>query len=364
MKRGMTLEALGLALAEQEEAKQDYLVDPNRLRMESGGFPPVLRVLDQAGEDCMEPLELNATAHRQLGGYLRIPASYYGRMLQEDPELLAYNVNRWLHDVQEPKLMRTMNGTVRALLSNRYWCVDHLELLRVAGPVFDQIPGLTVRSCGLTESRMYVEVINQRLQQDVVPGDTVQYGIIITNSEVGMGAISIQPLIYRLVCTNGMVVSKRFGSGTHRIHKGSVLPLSGPMCSYEAPGLDGQQQTVTDIRKRLTDAIQGAKFEIILEQMRRATEVAIEAEDVPALLKEVGAAVGIREAEQEGVLRHLLANHDMTQYGLANAVTRYAQDVISYDRATELEAAGYDLMTMPRRQWTHFNEMAAISVAA
>ena len=364
MKKGLTLSELELALAQQEEAKQDYLVDSSHLQMESGGFPPVLRVLDEAGEDCVEPLALNATAHRQLGAYLRIPANYYPRMLKEDPDLLASNVNRCLHDVQEPKLLRTMDGTVRALLSNRYWCVDHLELLQAMEPVFDQIEGLAVRSCGLTEARMYVEVINQRLQQDVVPGDTVQYGIIITNSEVGMGAITIKPLIYRLVCTNGMVVSKQLGGGAHRIHKGSALPLSGTMRSYEAPGLSGRQQMVTSIRQSLTEAIRGAKFEIVLEQMRRATKAAIEAEDLTAFMKEVGPAVGLREAEQSPVLQHLLAERDMTQYGLANAVTRYAQDVDSYDRATELETLGYDLMTMPQRQWTHFNEMAAALAAA
>ena len=54
----------------------------------------------------------------------------------------------------------------------------------------------------------------------------------------------------------------------------------------------------------------------------------------------------------------------MTLYGLANAVTRYAQDVSSYDRSTQLEAAGYELMTMPMRQWMYFNQMAAPQAAA
>ena len=54
----------------------------------------------------------------------------------------------------------------------------------------------------------------------------------------------------------------------------------------------------------------------------------------------------------------------MTLYGLSNAVTRYAQDVSSYDRATRLEAMGYDIMTMPRRQWEHFNQIAASAAAA
>ena len=47
-------------------------------------------------------------------------------------------------------------------------------------------------SCQLTESRMYIKVVNTRLQAEVSPGDIVQSGIIISNSEVGawLGGIS------------------------------------------------------------------------------------------------------------------------------------------------------------------------------
>jgi hypothetical protein len=38
-------------------------------------------------------------------------------------------------------------------------------------------------------------------------------------------------------------------------------------------------------------------------------------------------------------------------YGFANAVTRYAQDVNTYDRSTELEGIGYNILTMPARTW-------------
>lgn len=37
---------------------------------------------------------------------------------------------------------------------------------------------------------------------EVRKGDIVQAGVMISNSEVGLGAVSIQPLVYRLVCTN------------------------------------------------------------------------------------------------------------------------------------------------------------------
>jgi hypothetical protein len=42
-------------------------------------------------------------------------------------------------------------------------------------------------------------------------------------------------------------------------------------------------------------------------------------------------------------------------YGLANAVTRHAQDVESYDRSTELETTAWSMLTMPRNEWEKLN---------
>ncbi len=35
-----------------------------------------------------------------------------------------------------------------------------------------------------------------RLQAEVVPGDVVQAGVIISNSETGQGAVWVKPLVY------------------------------------------------------------------------------------------------------------------------------------------------------------------------
>lgn len=364
MNVGLTLEQLGQELVCQSEVKWDYLVSSDKMTMETYGGLPVLRVLDSVGEDCMEPLELNSTAHRQMSGYLRIPANYYERMLKEYPELLAHNVNSWLNRTQEVKLLRTLDGTARAILSNRYWCVDNLQLLQAVIPVIGNMFGMSVVSCGLTETHMYVKIVSERLRDDVVPGDTVQYGVCITNSEVGMGAIAIQPLLYRLICTNGMVVGEHLGTGTRRVHKGTPLTLPGEFRHYYPPGDSHIRGFVEQFQKSLNEALQGAQFGALLDRMRLATQAHIQAQDLTLLLQKIGSAFGLREAEQECVLDHLLGGQDMTLYGLSNAVTRYAQDVSSYDRATRLEAMGYDIMTMPRRQWEHFNQIAASAAAA
>jgi len=44
--------------------------------------------------------------------------------------------------------------------------------------------------------------------------------------------------------------------------------------------------------------------------------------------------------EGAGILAHLRGGNDLSLWDLSSAVTRYAQDVGSYDRATELERVG------------------------
>ena len=48
---------------------------------------------------------------------------------------------------------------------------------------------------------------------------------------------------------------------------------------------------------------------------------------------------------------HLIRGGDLSAWGLANAVTRTAEDVPDYDRATELEAAGGRVIELAPADW-------------
>ena len=63
-------------------------------------------------------------------------------------------------------------------------------------------------------------------------------------------------------------------------------------------------------------------------------------------------------AEQGGVLRHLASGGDLTHYGLINAVTAFSQDVVDYDRATELETMGGKLVELSPDQWREVAQAA------
>jgi hypothetical protein len=59
------------------------------------------------------------------------------------------------------------------------------------------------------------------------------------------------------------------------------------------------------------------------------------------------------------VLTHLIEGGDLSQYGLMNAVTRTAEDAQSYDRASELEAAGAVVLDLHPTEWRELAQQAA-----
>lgn len=51
--------------------------------------------------------------------------------------------------------------------------------------------------------------------------------------------------------------------------------------------------------------------------------------------------------EEAGILRHFIMSNDNSAFGLINAVTRASQDMEDYNRATELERLGGELLDIP-----------------
>ena len=93
--------------------------------------------------------------------------------------------------------------------------------------------------------------------------------------------------------------------------------------------------------------------------MREATAVPMNTADVPGVVKLASRQFGLTDSEGEGILQHLIEGHDLSLYGLSNAVTRYSQDVSSYDRASDLEIIGYNILAMPRSVWSRLNQVSA-----
>jgi hypothetical protein len=93
-----------------------------------------------------------------------------------------------------------------------------------------------------------------------------------------------------------------------------------------------------------------SKFNGRIDQYREVSQRVIDAD--PVQVVEVTARrIGLNEGERSSVLQHLIRGGDMSQWGVANAVTRTAQDAESYDRATELESLGGDVVELSAGEW-------------
>lgn len=347
MKTGKTLQELAIELDRQQAAKKDMIVDMGALAMGSSDTGLALQV---TGGSTSAQYGINDIAHRQIGQHLKIPALYYDRMRTEYPELLVQNVNGWFSRTPDTKrMLRTMDGTARALLSDRYRRIDNFEVASAVLPIISGMDGASVESCELTDSRMYLKVVNPRVTAEVKKGDIVQAGIIISNSEVGMGSVNVSPLVYRLVCSNGMIAQD---GAVRKYHVGRANEGGEDFSIYRSETIEADDRAfLMKLEDSVRAAVDQAKFAAIVNRMREATEATMEAKVVPQVVELASKEYGMTEAEGKGILGHLIAGGDLSLYGLANAVTRQAQDVESYDRSTELEATGYKIITMAPALW-------------
>lgn len=357
MKYGCTLTELAQEIERQNNAKRDYLVDTTQLTMG----------LDVTGEvrldiaDSAHTFGLNEVAHQQIGQQMGIPLPYYRRMLSDAPGLLATNVNHWMRNRDEAakerrRMVRTLDNTARAFLSDRYRRIDNYEIANIVLPILGEIKDVQIASCEVTDRKLYIKAVNPRLQADVTPGDVVQSGVCITNSEVGLGSFEATPLVYRLVCSNGMVVND---AAQKRRHIGAKAQQGEDYALYADETIAADDRAfMLKVRDTVRSIVDATQFDKVVAMMQEAREAKITAESIPAFVELTAKEYAIGKKESESVLSYLIHGGDLSLYGLSNAVTRFSQDVPSYDRASELESIGYDVLSMPAKKWKQLNHSA------
>ena len=350
MKSGMTLQNLAVEIDRVRRTKCDYLIPSSSLSVrtypDSTGNVPTMAFDAPNGR---QQLGLTEVARRQLADKLRIPFAYFNRMQDEQPALLDSNVNVWLGcEGNETRMIRTLDGNVRAVLSKRYRPIDNWQVAEWVLPLLNAFDDARVESCSLTETRMFLKVVTPRITEEVAPGDLVQAGVVIGNSEVGHGSLSIQPLVFRLKCKNGLVASE----GTmRRAHIGRVLESNDGATVFQDETLRADDRAfMLKVRDVVRQAVSETTLRLVVDRMRRTTGIAIEGSPVRTV-EILADRYALNEEEQGGVLRHLITGGDLSGYGLVNAVTAYSQEVTDYQRATDFEELGGKLLDLSAHGW-------------
>lgn len=353
MKQGRALPEVLTELQRQNTAKQDFIGPAQAFRLQDDGRTFEINHLASGQQEVFGTTSL---FHRQIASTLGIPARYYDMMAEQKPELLAENVNAWFGDREQSYMIRSMDYGVgrvaRALLSDRYRRIDNLEIATAVLPLFAGQDGMEVMSCEVTENRLYLKIVNHRLEMACV-GDRVQAGVVISNSEVGLGAVSVQPLVYTLACTNGMVVSSL---GERRTHVGrAAKAMEDSFYLYSDETKEAEDKAfLLKLRDTTLAAIEEARFAQIVGKLEESNQARITGR-VQDVVELTGKTFDLNQSEQDNILNYLIQGGNLSLYGLSNAITRASQDVESYDRATALEGIGWQVATMEPAQWREIN---------
>lgn len=330
-----------LAQTIQSQKKRDFVGSTDLMEMSS---PDEFSLRE-------ERFPIADTMHDQISEKLGIPKQYYRRMASEDPKLLQDNVNGWMQRHPQKVMVRTLDGRARAMLSNAYRPLDNYDLLNSLLPIFEQHQslGLSVKDCGLTENYMHVKATVSSTQAEVKVGDVIEAGIVVSNSEIGKASLRVEPMVYRLICSNGAISSSAIRQFhlSRRMDVGDEVEELLQDRTKLARDMAFWMQVRDVVRGVLTDKrwinSEATKLRVASEQMIT--------KPVPEMLEVVQKKFGFQESETETMLDRLVRSGDFSKYGLYNAVTSAAQTVEDYDRRIDLERTGQKIVELPNVQW-------------
>lgn len=376
--RKTDFETLLATLDEQQDRKVDVITPATNLCF-SGGNLRVLRSdlePELTADGVKSPVQVFAPNDVFDGGLadrLGGPATAtYLRKLREAgrTDILDYTLNSLIHgdrprdgvQQHEPQtksvMVRALKdadggevGTARALLSNAYKIIDHVDTLRAAlsGMKAAGLGAEHVTECNLTSRKMYVTIEVPQIRaaaatllKDYVSPFTgqrgadnpiVHAGFVLGNSEVGDGTFFLYPRIVAEVCTNGMTIKKDVGALTQR-HLGGRL--DDGLITYS----DATHAANRDLISRMAEDTVRTFLtpDYLTSVIQKLEEKAGEKVAKPEqAIKEVTRKLEI-PALYDDVLAHFIKGADLSRGGIMHAVTAAAQSAdIDADTAFRME---------------------------
>ena len=364
MKQGIVgLENLAREVDRQRKSKRDFTVPSDLLRVTNYGANknPVLNI------DGIDDFEMNKVFHEQLANKTGIPKKYYDLMLEKAPDLLCKNANHWLIDEPEKKFVRTLDGQARAFLSGKYRPLDN-SLIFEAAMVALQNTEMQIASSEITDRHFFLKVnfpsmtaSIEKLASEIVkkythihPPDywtieTLQPGIVISNSEVGCGAVNIESLVYTIRCRNGAI----FTGSLRKYHVGKGLggdDESAMEYFTDATKKADDKAFIMKVHDIIKAACDPKVFQKNVEQIAIASTRLIDG-DVQRTVEKVQEKFDLGVEDADSILNHLIKGGKLDQWGLSSAVTAHAQNVADYEKATDLERIGGKIIELSPNDW-------------
>jgi len=186
------------------------------------------------------------------------------------------------------------------------------------------------------------------LQREVTKGDVVEAGVMVTNSEVGLGSVNVSPFIHRLACVNGMVVNDSRLHSRHLTASQATIDGVYEVLSDEAKELDNRA-LLTKVRDVVLSTSDKVRFENNVAKMTNATEIKIK--KPKKVIEVLENRFDLTKQEGEDILENLINRDDKQPtanvWSVVNSVTALGNTLDDYDRGTKMQSIGGVLLDMP-----------------
>lgn len=282
-----------------------------------------LVAVDKISFDKLETVNIDGITHgmrpiaqRSIACRLGIPFQY----LQKCPsQIQAVNMNHWIEKERNDHLFFRFDGEdVRAVFTPRYKPVDNIEILQKLDSL-KYGPDTEVQ-CHLDAEFMLLNILNGH-ESFSINGDRMRPGISISNSEVGLAALSISAFILRLVCTNGLIARTRMDNSYRHVS--------------------------TRILDRFSEVLDTVSLE--LENQRRQFRLSTQSEvkDPLSTIESFNRQFQLSERERKAVEWAWPQEAGETMFHIVNAYTRAAQiDGLSAESGYRLQKVSGDILAM------------------
>jgi hypothetical protein len=285
---------------------------------------------------------MDTKARTQLVDKVGMPVKYYNQLVDMKlQELASFNVNtllgnRPLEKVMVRSFLADDGLKIRAILSNRYRCLDNYDLFLAAADTFRGCNATmwTARTWGSGEGFELFgvsEEIQQKIRIDRTfdrpdhfitkfgdDGDVNYAAVRVSNSETGAGGLSVTMSMMRAVCNNLCV----WGNRVSQIHLEKRKEEEGLIMSDDRSAAEANVIWLK-IRDAIKTAFSKEAFEKYVAKMNDLTQIEIKS-SVPETVKAVLADYPISKTSIDSIIGELLGSGDLSAYGIVQAVTAQA----------------------------------------
>jgi hypothetical protein len=248
---------------------------------------------------------------------LDIPVRYF-RRLPDEMKITVAN-----YDLERLKgtsfLVRGKGEWIRAFLSAEYVAYNNSEIAETVQGLLGN-GALSMKSFVLEETHMFLKIISEEIW-DVESG--LKAGIMIGNSEVGMGSVSVEPFVFRKPCTNDLIVSQEKSFRHAHIH----------LTEYE-------------MTRRMAEAVSEG-FSVassVLDAFLKTREEPIP--DPVETIRKIAEARKFSQKLTDEVVSSYLVEPEPNRFGMINAFTNAAQKLGPLQRI-EMERFAGTLLETP-----------------